>query len=88
MAKNITSLMRSCEHTKSIDNLPTDAQILFGLLTLIVDIKYRVRYGTSFEVQQGKGYSNQVQPNKVLADQITPVDDGLLGMNQRELFGK
>ncbi len=69
----------SKNQSSSIDDLSTDAQVLFGFLTLIVDIKYRSRYGKRFEDQRGKGYSEQVQFNKVLADQVSPVDDGLLG---------
>ena len=64
----------------SVDALSTDAKTLFGFLALIVDIKYRERYGKPFEEQRGKGYSEDAQFNKVLADQLSPVDDGLLGM--------
>lgn len=60
-----------------IDELSTDAQTLFGFLTLIVDIKYRVRYGSSFGEQADKRYSENTM-KKVVADQLTPVDDGLL----------
>ena len=87
MASDIGTLIQTTDPTKSLDNFSSDAQILFGLLTLIIDIKYRVRYGYAFEVQHGKGYSKQLQVNKVLADQISPVDDGLLGNSQREIPG-
>lgn len=60
-----------------VDELSTDAQTLFGLLTLIVDIKYRVKYGSSFGEQADKRYSEDTM-KKVVADQITPVDNGLL----------
>lgn len=60
-----------------VDELSTDAQTLFGLLTLIVDIKYRVRHGSSFGEQVHKRYSEDTM-KKVVADQITPVDNGLL----------
>ncbi len=54
-------------------------QVLFGFLTLIVDIKYRNRYGDMFDEKTDSGYSEKVQFNKVLADQVSPVDNGLLG---------
>ncbi len=60
-----------------VDELSTDAQTLFGLLTLIVNIKYRNKYGTSLGEQADKRYSENTM-KKVVADQITPVDDGLL----------
>lgn len=41
----------------NINDLTTDAQVLFGFLTLLVDIQYRNRYGQSFDSQYGKGYS-------------------------------
>lgn len=66
--------------TKSVDDLPTDAQTLFGFLALVVDIRYRNKYGKPFEAQRGKGYTKEVQSNKVLADQVSPVDEGLLGL--------
>lgn len=62
---------------KEVDELSTDAQTLFGLLTLIVDIKYRVKYGGSLGGQADKRYSENTM-KKVVADQITPVDNGLL----------
>ena len=62
-----------------INDFSTDALTLFELLTLIVNIKYRVKYGKVFEDQHGSGYSSNVQLNKVLADQVSPVDNGLLG---------
>lgn len=60
-----------------VDELETDAQTLFGLLTLIVDIKYRVKYGSSLGKRADKRYSD-ANVKDVVADQITPVDDGLL----------
>ncbi len=59
------------------DELSTDAQTLFGILTLIVDIKYRLKYGNSLGEQADKRYSENTM-KKVVADQITPVDNGLL----------
>ncbi len=54
-------------------------QVLLGFLTLIVDIKYRNRYGAMIDGKTDSGYSEEVQFNKVLADQVSPVDNGLLG---------
>ena len=60
-----------------VDELSTDAQAVFGLLTLIVDIQYRLKYGGSLGEQADKRYSENTM-KKVVADQITPVDNGLL----------
>lgn len=60
-----------------VDELTTDGQTLFGLLTLIIDIKYRVRYGASIGERAAERYSEAIVKD-VVADQITPVDDGLL----------
>lgn len=78
MPKNLLNFINKNNQTK-VDDLSTDAQTLFELIVLIVDIKYRLKYGKTFDTQRGKGYSDDVQFNKVLADQISPVDDGLLG---------
>jgi hypothetical protein len=46
MPKNsLTVLIPKHKNTK-ISNLPPDMQVLFGFLTLIVDIEYRNRYGS------------------------------------------
>lgn len=42
--------------TNKIVDLPTDTQVIFGLICLIVDIKYKNRYGMSFEHKEGRGY--------------------------------
>lgn len=66
-------------NAKHVDGLSTEAQILFNLLTLIVEIRYRHKYGKTVEQQRGKSYSDDAQSNNVLADQLPPVDNGLLG---------
>ena len=48
--KPLTVLISKHKNTK-INNLPTDMQVLFGFLTLIVDIKYRNKYGAAIERQ-------------------------------------
>jgi hypothetical protein len=63
--------------SKNTDELSTDAQTLFGLITLIVDIKYRAKYGSSFGESMDKRYIENTM-KKVVADQVTPVDNGLL----------
>jgi len=65
------------KNNNSINNFSTDAQTLFRFLVLVVDIKYRVKYGHRL----GDGdtrYGNQEQHKKVVADQIPSVDAGLL----------
>jgi len=61
------------------DSLTTDELTLFNFLVLIVDIKYRNKYGKVLEDQHGTGYSKNIKDYNVLADQVSPVDDGLLG---------
>lgn len=73
--KTLAKVINS-NHVNNVDNLSTEAQVLFGFLSLIIDIKYRNRYGIDFAEQHGKGYSNNMN---VLADQVSPVDEGLLG---------
>jgi hypothetical protein len=58
---------------KKINDLSTDGINLLNLLTLIVDIEYRNRYGSLPDWQQGKGY--KVSVNEVPADKLPPVDD-------------
>ena len=36
-------------------------QVLFEFLTLIVDIKYRNRYGATIEEQSSRGYDKEVK---------------------------
>jgi hypothetical protein len=71
--------------SKSLDSLSTEALTLFNFLVLVVDIRYRHRYGKSIEWQDGKGYSDGVSEKEVLADQIPSVDTGLLGFSRRRI---
>ena len=66
--------LNSADH---VDALSTEGQILFEFITLIIDIKYRNKYGKTLDVQHGKGYCLDVS-DKAVAGQIPPVDDGLL----------
>lgn len=68
----------SSKGLSDLDSLSTDYQNLFALLTLIVDIHYRDRYGTSLEEEVTKSYNEGTIYKKVVADHIPPVDDGLL----------
>lgn len=43
--KSLSVLLGRHENTK-INDMPIDVQVLFGFLTLLVDIKYRNRYGS------------------------------------------
>lgn len=63
---------------RKLNDLSTDAQTLFGLLTLIVGIKYRAKY-KQLDVSEVQSYGADVKTNEVLADQVSPVDDALLG---------
>jgi hypothetical protein len=48
--KSLAVLISEHKNTK-INNLPTDMQVLFGFLTLLVDIKYRNKNGAAIERQ-------------------------------------
>jgi|GEM_PF-4679267 hypothetical protein len=74
----IAKYSKEFEGAKTSLDLSTDAQTLLSFLILVVDISYRHRYGRSIEPQRGKGY-NKGTMQEVLADQVSPVDDGLLG---------
>jgi hypothetical protein len=37
---------------KKLQDLPTDARVLFDFLTLLVDIRYRIRYGEPFDARR------------------------------------
>lgn len=55
--KSLAELISKHKNIK-INNLPTDMQVLFGFLTLIVDIKYRNQYGAAVEGR--KAYNKEV----------------------------
>jgi hypothetical protein len=46
MPKQSLALLLARHRNTKINDLPTDVQVLFGFLTLLVDIKYRNRYGS------------------------------------------
>lgn len=55
-----------------LSELSTDSINLLNLLTLIVDIEYRRKYGGSIDWQDGRGYNKR--SNEDLADQLPPID--------------
>ena len=64
------------KNNKSINDFSTDAQTLFRFLVLVVDIKYRIKYG--HRLGDGDTRHGNQQHKKVVADQIPSVDTGLL----------
>lgn len=56
-----------------LNELSTVSINILNLLTLIVDIEYRRKYGGSVDWQEGRGYSKQ--SNEDLADQLPPIDE-------------
>lgn len=56
-----------------LSELSADSINILNLLTLIVDIEYRRKYGGSIDWQEGRGYSKQSKED--LADQLPPIDD-------------
>lgn len=77
--RSLSSYSKEFEKAKTSLDLSTEAQTLFNFLVLVVDINYRHRYGSKIEPQRGRGY-NKDTTKEVLADQISSVDDGLLGL--------
>lgn len=73
--RSVPSLIK--KNDQSIANFSIEAQTLFRFLALIVDIKYRNKYGRNF-VDSDTQYGSQEQKNNVVADQISSVDLGLL----------
>lgn len=69
---------------KSINDLSTDEQVLFHFIALIIDIKYRHRYGASLEPRDGAGYSKYMKDENLPA-QIVSVESGLEGTTRRRL---
>ncbi|MGH7157355.1 MAG: hypothetical protein ACREGG_04585 [Candidatus Saccharimonadales bacterium] len=82
--QSIASFIAGTGQVKHVDDLPTDAQVLFGLITLITNIKYRIKYGQSLEWTGGRGYSKSMQ-NEDFPEQIPSVDGGLESVAQRRI---
>lgn len=61
----------------SINKFSTDAQTLYRFLVLVVDIKYRNKYGHKLGDSDSRN-GDKEQHKKVVADQIPSVDIGLL----------
>lgn len=78
----ISKFIKEQEGVDTQDKLSTDGITLLNFLTLIVDIKYRARYGHILEWDSGKGYTKGMQN---LPDQLTSVDHGLEDVCQRRL---
>jgi len=76
--RSVVEMVRS-NQTRNISALSTDSKIFAEFLILIVDIKYRNRYGERVAKQNAYGYSDDVQSKTVLPDHVPPVDDGLVG---------
>jgi len=55
--KSFADLRPGLENIHKINDLNPDQQNLFNFLKLVVDIKYRHRYGKVIEQNSGKGYS-------------------------------
>ncbi len=69
---SVSSLIK--KNNKTVTSFSTEAQTLFRLLELIVDIKYRKKYGHTLGYSDSR-YGNQEQQKKVVADQISLVDN-------------
>jgi len=54
--KDFADILTVDQKKENINELSTDSQVVFGLLTLIVDINYRVKYGEVVNHRIGKGY--------------------------------
>lgn len=65
---------------KQVNDLSTDQINLLNFLVLVVDIKYRFKYGCSLQSMNEKNITNEVLP-----DQLPFVDDGLEGVSRRRI---
>lgn len=74
----ITRVIKSNQKKKPGD-FSMDGKVLFGLLTLIVDIKQRQINKVSFDNNNSFKYNEGMQTKDVLADKTPLVDNGLLG---------
>jgi len=77
MSKELKQIILD-NQVQKIADLNDEGKLLFEFLTLIVDIRYRHKYGNAIASQQATGYSGNTQYN-ALAGQVSPVDDGLPG---------
>ncbi|HUD07775.1 MAG TPA: hypothetical protein VMQ52_01725 [Candidatus Saccharimonadales bacterium] len=56
-SKSFADLQPGLENIHKVNDLNPEQQNLFNFLKLVVDIKYRHRYGEKIEQNNGKGYS-------------------------------
>lgn len=56
-SKSFADLRPGLENIHKINDLNPEQQNLFNFLKLVIDIKYRHRYGEVIEQNNGKGYS-------------------------------
>ena len=56
-SKSFADLQPGLENIHKINDLNPEQQNLFNFLKLVVDIKYRHKYGEKIEQNNGKGYS-------------------------------
>lgn len=75
---SITRVIKSNQN-KNAGDFSVDGKVLFGLLTLIVDIKQRQDNKVSFDNNNSFKYNEGMQTKDVLADKTPLVDNGLLG---------
>lgn len=77
--QSLALILRSITH-KGVDDLTIDQTNLLNLLVLIVDIKYKLKYGCQL---QSMGNKNATK--KILPDQLPLVDCGLEDVSQRRV---
>lgn len=77
--RNFSRLVGSIS-SKPINELKTDEINLFNFLALIVDIKYRVKYGCSLQNMNNKKITDEALP-----DHLPSVDNGLEGVGRRRV---
>lgn len=75
---SITKVIKSNQKKNSGD-FSVDGKVLFGLITLIVDIKQRQIKKVSFDNNNRSKYNEGMQTKDVLADKTPLVDNRLLG---------
>ena len=84
-SRKLTRLLQDGTAKPAMANLSYEQLSLFDFLTLVVDIKYRDKYGKSIDRTSGRGYTRQTLKSEDRPTQLTPVERGLDGNTRREL---
>lgn len=82
--KSLADYATEFTSAKSALDLSTDALTLFNFITLIVDIRYRQRYGRHVAADNTRGYSKSMLTHSRLPEHTSSVDEGLEGLSTED----